>query len=96
MHIADADVEAVMDNNLQTTILICQVSLHDSTFSRTVWWLYGGAKGLVMTHDILPAGGARHDPPAELAPGEYVTKCRFQSKRAFRYIRLPLFPRTFR
>jgi len=23
-------------------------SLHDSTFSRTVWRLYGGAKGLVM------------------------------------------------
>jgi hypothetical protein len=22
------------------------VSLYDSTFSRTVWWLYGGAKGL--------------------------------------------------
>ena len=24
------------------------VSLYDSTFSRTVWRLYGGAKGLVM------------------------------------------------
>ena len=22
--------------------------IYDSTFSRTVWWLYGGAKGLVM------------------------------------------------
>ena len=87
-----------MDNNLQTTILICQVSLHDSTFSRTVWWLYGGAKGLVVTRDILPAGGPRHDPPAELAPGEYAIfkKCRFQSKRALRYIRLQLFPSAFR
>ena len=31
--------------------------LHDSTFSRTVWRLYGGAKGLMMwyyTHHILP------------------------------------------
>jgi hypothetical protein len=25
-------------------------SLHDSTFSRTAWRLYGGAKGLVMRY----------------------------------------------
>jgi hypothetical protein len=40
-------------------------SLHGSTFSRTVWRLYGGAKGLVMSYrweprapDPVDAGGA--------------------------------------
>ena len=36
------------------------------------------------------------DREADIAPGEYVIKCRFQSKRALRYIRLQLFPSTFR
>ena len=31
-----------------------------------------------------------------LAEGAYVIKCQFQSKRALRYIRLQLFPSTFR
>ena len=32
---------------------------------------------------------------ARIAPGEYVIKCRFQSKRAQRYIRLQLLPSAF-
>ena len=34
-----------------------QVPLYDSTFSRTVWRLYGGSKGLVMWYLLLSLEG---------------------------------------
>ena len=40
------------------------VSLYDSTFSRTVWRLYGGAKGLAMWYYqvAVKAGGSGSSP----------------------------------
>jgi hypothetical protein len=43
-----------------------RMSLHDSTFSRTVWRLYGGAKGLVMWY--YKVGYLLHERIAALTP----------------------------
>ena len=42
-----------------------------------------------------PCRGEVGDREHDLARGEYVIKCRFQSKRAQKYIRLQLFPSPF-
>jgi hypothetical protein len=54
---------AVVDAGFAALLARTGVSLYDSTFSRTVWMLYGGAKGLVMRYRLARARGYGPGPP---------------------------------
>ena len=84
------------------TMLSANESFVDTFFALSDTHLFGqynyyggpGAAPFVVSNDS--GRSWHHSDLVRLAEGEYVIKCRFQSKRAERYIRLQLFTRTFR